>query len=550
MVKVRNYDSQKGRSAINIVEEALCVLRNFPETLAIYYIGSLPFILGILYFWADMSQGAYEGHHALGAAFILAILYIGMKSCHVYFSNHVYSKISQEPTPHRSLSEHFSLITTQALIQSSLFLVWPFALFLILPFGWVFPFYHYTSIIQESSGNFKVIWDKSWELAKQWPGQNYILILLTTLFYIVIFINVAAAIFIIPQLLKSFLGIDSVFVLSGVHFLNTTFLSIAFSVTYLIVNPIIKTAYVIRYFDWNSIQFGNDIKANLNSFKLHKQIGLMVLMIILIPSINLWAGETNDLETKTTYQSLTLGALNSSIDRVLSEREFAWRMPRGALHETKIESSNKDSVGWFSALMSKIRPVLRKIAKVFRKWLKELSFLNGPDEPDDSKNQLLKMNKTLYTLIIVMTVLLGSILIIVWKRKKQKTVIEQLKPVKPMDITSDNIKADDLLLDQWLNMANHFLREGDLRHAVRAYYLGTLSHLAKTQMITIKSYKSNYEYELEIRRHARENPQLCEVFSQTIAFFNSVWYGDRSLKIQQVEEFYQLQEKIIQLAHA
>ena len=69
-------------------------------------------------------------------------------------------------------------------------------------------------------------------------------------------------------------------------------------------------------------------------------------------------------------------------------------------------------------------------------------------------------------------------------------------------------------------------------------------------MITIKGYKSNRDYEIEIKRHARDKLQLCGIFSQTIVFLNSVWYGNRSLEVQEVLEFAREQEKIIQLANA
>ena len=47
------------KSAIRIIEEAVHILRSAPGSLlSVYYIGSVPFILGLLYFWADMSRSA------------------------------------------------------------------------------------------------------------------------------------------------------------------------------------------------------------------------------------------------------------------------------------------------------------------------------------------------------------------------------------------------------------------------------------------------------------------------------------------------------------
>ena len=47
------------QSAIRIIEEAVHLLRSAPGSLlAGYYIGSAPFVLGLMYFWADMSRSA------------------------------------------------------------------------------------------------------------------------------------------------------------------------------------------------------------------------------------------------------------------------------------------------------------------------------------------------------------------------------------------------------------------------------------------------------------------------------------------------------------
>ena len=51
---------QQGKGAFELLEEAFHLLRLAPaSTLAIYYLGSLPFILALLFFWSDMSRSAF-----------------------------------------------------------------------------------------------------------------------------------------------------------------------------------------------------------------------------------------------------------------------------------------------------------------------------------------------------------------------------------------------------------------------------------------------------------------------------------------------------------
>ena len=67
--------------------------------------------------------------------------------------------------------------------------------------------------------------------------------------------------------------------------------------------------------------------------------------------------------------------------------------------------------------------------------------------------------------------------------------------------------------------------KGELRLAVRALYLATLAKLAEYDMITIEAYKSNRDYEGELKRRAHEYKELLSIFSSSLNFFERVWYG-------------------------
>ena len=68
------------KSAIRMIEEAVHILRAAPGALlSVYYIGSVPFILGLLYFWADMSRGAEAHEYSAMAALGLSFLFVWMK---------------------------------------------------------------------------------------------------------------------------------------------------------------------------------------------------------------------------------------------------------------------------------------------------------------------------------------------------------------------------------------------------------------------------------------------------------------------------------------
>jgi hypothetical protein len=76
----RKSKGRDGKSAVDILEEAMHLLRANAFLLVPYYCGSLPFILGLLYFWTDMSTGADAWRRCSKAAWGLTLLFIWMKT--------------------------------------------------------------------------------------------------------------------------------------------------------------------------------------------------------------------------------------------------------------------------------------------------------------------------------------------------------------------------------------------------------------------------------------------------------------------------------------
>ena len=68
----------------------------------------------------------------------------------------------------------------------------------------------------------------------------------------------------LPMLLKSLFGLETVFSRGGLAILNTTFFASMVGVTFLCVDPILKTLYVLRCFYGESIQSGADLRAELH----------------------------------------------------------------------------------------------------------------------------------------------------------------------------------------------------------------------------------------------------------------------------------------------
>ena len=258
--------SVKGIGAIEVIEEACHLLRMAPaHILAIYYVGTLPFVIGLLYFWTDMVRSATAYAHCAEAALGLVALYVWMKSWQAVFADQLRTHLIGAEDPAWSFSRVWRLVAGQVILQPYSLLALPIALVTILPFGWVFAFYHNLSVTTGSGRDpMREACRRAWQQAWVWPAQNHLLICTMFFFGLFIFFNVVAILALTPYLLKILLGIETAFTLSGYHaIMNTTFLAGACGIAYLCTNPLVKAMYVVRCFYGGAIQTGEDLQVAL-----------------------------------------------------------------------------------------------------------------------------------------------------------------------------------------------------------------------------------------------------------------------------------------------
>src|SRR5512137_2248879 len=120
----RNRDS---KSAIDILEEATSLLRTHPLILAPYYFGSLPFILGLLYFWTDMSTGANAWQHCSQAAWGLTLLFVWMKTWQSVYAHRLLAALRGESLSPWGLRRILRTAAIQTAIQPWSILILPVA---------------------------------------------------------------------------------------------------------------------------------------------------------------------------------------------------------------------------------------------------------------------------------------------------------------------------------------------------------------------------------------------------------------------------------------
>ena len=544
---MKTRPKKKQKSALRIIEEATHLLRTAPGLLlSVYFLGSVPFVLGLLYFWADMSRSANADEYSAAAALGLAILFAWMKVWQRLFALRVHRLISCHLPQPRSWRHIASATASQTLIQATRFIVMPVAALLAIPFGYCYAFYHNVAVYNGENGHdLRPTCKWAWKQAKLWPRQNHLLIGILWLFGLVIFLNISLATFMIPQMMKSLLGIESIFTLSGLRMIfNSTFLIAMLGVTYLVLDPIIKTVYVLRCFYGSALDSGEDIKAELNQI-LHpgaRIISGVLIVILSVAPVLSWA---------KTPASVSPGELDQSIEDVMNRPEFSWRMPREAIEKKEPQAMGpiEAAITWMLDMIKKGLKSIGSWIKSILDWLESLMPKSEGQPTTEDKNWQSPVRMVLLLLLFLFLAIMAFIFIRIWQRRRTRPVETASTPVTPVpDLSDEKVSADDLSTNRWLAIAEELADKGDLRLAMRALYLATLAHLADKEMLTIESYKSNRDYERELKRRAHEHLDLIRIFSANLNIFERAWYGMYRIARTEFDRYVRNQQRIFTFA--
>ncbi len=590
-MKRKNRD-RGGKSAVDILEEATHLLRANVLLLAPYYLGSLPFILGLLYFWTDMSTGADAWRRCSEASWGLALLFIWMKTWQSLYADRLLERIRGETSSAWGVRRMMRAAAIQTAIQPWGILILPIAFIVMLPFPQAFAFFQNASLMGSGNeGNLRAVVQRSWRQASLWPMQNTLILWLTSpfllglaaLFILVLVpitssfnpgasvdfllivaallvvplcplgmvtaLNIGTAVLLLPWLLKILFDVETIFSISGTHIINNTFFAVVCSLSYLCLDPLMKASYCLRCFYGQSLQTGEDLKVELRSCARPGPILALGLAFFLVfGPFGKALAQSSTSAIAGRSPPVSARQLDSAIESVIQYPEYSWRMPRErppdvagshtAFHEFIDSIMRTLGTGW-NYVKNALAKVWNFITDILSRIIPSLPKLEKPDANWTSFSR---------ALIIIPLVCIVAVLVFLvwraWKDRRPRTAATDVA-VKPIpDITREDLDATALPEEDWLNLARELIGKGELRLALRAVYLATLACLARQELITIAKYKSDREYELELRRRSHTQPQLAGVFSENRTLFESAWYGLREVTPGIMERFLRNQERI------
>jgi hypothetical protein len=578
----------QAKGSLELIEETVHLLRGAPlGTLTLYYAGALPFVLGLLYFWADMSWSPFASQHLAGAALGLAALFLWMKFWQAVFAGQLRALAAAAPLPPLDRRRLLRIFISQCALQPAGLILLPLASIPILPLAWTCAFYqNLTALADDETPGLRALVRKAMRQATLWPAQNHVLLLLLSAFGLAVFLNWATVCFLLPGLVKTLFGFESIFTRSGASLLNSTFFATMFGLTYLCVDPIAKAAYVLRCFYGDSIQSGEDLKAELRQLAgAPIQLGVrLIVMAVLagacqqgtVQAKELAFGAGSDVgeprrvamfiedarpllgwaavdaETKahapatpasksdesSSPATLSPPALDNAIQQVIQQRKYTWRLRR----ETTVadSSSGQGSIRRFIEQAWKwVTDEISAFGKWVGEWLRKIFWRNRQIQPGGSGYGWMGLlYLLLYLLLAAVVVGLALLLFHILRERQSKAPPLATEPLEPApDLTDESLAADQLPEDGWLTLARELLERGELRLALRAFYFSSLAHLARRNLISLAKFKSNRDYQRELQRRGHAFADLLALFAQNVSVFDSRWYGLHHIDRDLVSQF-------------
>jgi hypothetical protein len=540
--------------AMELLDEAAHLLRARPAAfLFSYAAGTLPFVLGLLYFWGDMSTNAFGAEHLTASAFAMAALFVWMKVWHTRFSLLLHETASGIPMGPMSLGRWWKITATQTFLHATSLFVLPVAFLITLPAGYCVAFYHNVSLLGDGREEslFSVA-EEAWAQARLWPGQNHTALLWLALFSVPVLINIAAALAGAPHMAKMFLGLDSAFTLAGPRsILNTTWLAAVCALSWTVMTPLVKAFYVLRCYHGKSLRTGADLSRALKRIAVKKSVAACALLALLAGAA-LSPGLCRAAETLSPPSgkeaSVPPEELSKSLDQVLSERAFTWRVPQEEKPVAE-QGAIASFIGWIAEQLGDALKYLgERIARLYN-WIRKLFPKRNPQDNEESAGL---SPETLRILALIILAL--SALGLLWlgvralRARRAKPALVPV-PVPPApDLMDEKTTAADLPAGEWLTLARELLARGAALEALRAFYFATLASLADARLVTITQYKTNGEYAGEVRRRGHAIPELPGEFARHVQAFDRAWYGKHAVEMDEARSFALQHERISALA--
>ncbi|PCJ63045.1 MAG: hypothetical protein COA79_02725 [Planctomycetota bacterium] len=466
--------------------------------LFIYYCGTIPFCIFFLFFWFEFSFNPYASNNLYSYSLIGILLFGWMKYFQSLYCTSIYNrlKLNSDYKIKLSIKEFLFQLGIQP-IGVICFLI---SSIIVFPMGYCYFYFNNLMISKDDRKS-----DQYFERLKVTSGDNKLkdlsplhFLLYSQGLYLIILINMLSFIFVFPHLLKMFLGLETIFLKNTLALLNSTTFITAFVLSYLVIDPFIKSTAAYIYFIKASRPNGEDLLVKL------QKLALPAIMIFAIFTFSLKPIQANEPKKVQNKQ------LETSFNKTINQKKYVWRKPR----------SQKNAVEENSYL------------KQFFEWLENFveGKTNDADEQSDANhNSSSSFGDILnFILYIVVGVILLIIILLIIKNIRLSSDKEIAVTIKPKDTNEEKNIEEEVLEyeeEEWIQLINSYINKQDYKSAIRHIYLHALQSLAEKNYLLIKKHKTNKQYKLEVSRRTKHLPNLKSYFQKIVTNFENVWFG-------------------------
>ncbi len=582
-------------SALLLAEEALQLLfRTGAVAVALYLVGTLPFIVAAIFYWSAMTHSPEAYSFASTGALLLALLFVWMKTLQSRFGQHLQSTLMDSEMAPWSAGQFFRTLCRQALIHTTVIVVYPVGMVTLIPMAYSVAWYQSVTLLDDGgTGSVRQLARDALGQALLWPRQNHALLWLCSpimivgggivylvtfpvldglqqgldgmsffmslgTFYGILFLLAMLPLSPVATVLALgiggtvFFGIEFFHILTGADTLyarnpsaladNSVFTAMICGLIYLALDPVLKAAYALRCHDGLSRKTGADLQVSLQRIRKRRSLGTATVLTMLAFGCGL-PFQSVEAQPQTSPPA---ASLDTALQEELDDARYTWRMPR--------EAPPDGELPWLLQAIDDFAQDVRDRAKAFMEWLDDkwedfTDWLNGDDPQAPQKGLFSGFSPSLR----ILTVVIGALLVmvtayLVWisYRQRQPTELVAVAPLeaKTPDLEDEATTAADLPEDEWFRLAQELANTGDYRLAARALFFSMLATLARREVIRIARFKSNMDYHQELRRRASSLGEAPALFSRLALIYESVWYGEHEANAAVLNQMHAQQERL------
>lgn len=564
---------RNGLNSLEALERGFALFRStFSRDGWRYYAGAAPFVFAFIPMWVADGQIRLSTGALLLQAALLAGAYMLRAWMVCSYMQRVRERAFATPVPKQvGAIEHAAALGRLLAWKITLSAAALAALPTFAGLTWLYAAAQFASIEAREDGSERHTIRGCVALASQWFGGGLLLFLMLFPLWIAVSLNGLIVALIVPQLLHSILGVNTLLSTPmGIFALirSSAFWFALFAGAWLALDPIVKCSFVVVHQHLRSRREGDDLRGLLASLPREQKrkaqmiappasgskaaIGaLIVLAVVLaftfLPPIARAAQAPLTQSSAESQPDPARQILVEKLRRALDEESqraiYRWH-----------EAEHPSPPTWFDKLLERIGSSTGRAWKAIANFLRKLwpRSLNPSPETKGRGAFRIKDLWIWLTLVALATIAIGAVLF--WlRRRRQEAAISIPLSIAPLPDLSESAIATAHSEDEWFALASRLQREGELRLALRAAYLGLLAGLAQREWLTIRRDRTNREYLDEFMRRWRRRPQAAlearaeipEKLRSGLRRFDGVWYGSHALTPELVAAYQRDQQELL-----